>query len=227
MIYVQYNPTTVEENQAQKKELQRRMSLYDNMVGNIIDLEENPFGQLQEGSYGRDIDEDYKYDFPSLYINDQQDTTNTKPSNNTQDTSSTELNNSSFTSRFLNSAKEWLGVKYVWGGRSKKGVDCSNFVSLAAENAGLKLTGNVSHQWNTFAKDSRIFYDASQLQPGDLVFFKGTQKKLSANTPSHVAIYMGDGKIIHASSSKGVTIANLGDNYYQKHLKGYGKMYNS
>lgn len=133
--------------------------------------------------------------------------------------------NSSFTEKFLSSAKEWIGTPYKWAGRTKGvGVDCSNFVSAAAEKAGLKLSGSVSDQWNRFSKDNRIFYDASQLQPGDLIFFKNT---VPGKDLSHVAIYMGDGKIIHASSSKGVTIANLGDNYYQKHLKGYGRMYNS
>lgn len=108
-------------------------------------------------------------------------------------------------------SKKFLGVPYKWGASSGKAFDCSGFVVYIMNkfNAGLDRTA--SSQFNSGTKISR-----DELQPGDLVFFT-TYKK----GPSHVGIYIGDNKFIHASSGVDrVTITDLDTNYYKKRYLG-------
>jgi len=100
----------------------------------------------------------------------------------------------------VNFAKEYLGGRYVWGGTSlKNGVDCSGFVLRVYEKFGYKL-GRTSRDQARGGK--RI--TASELKPGDLVFYG------SSSYINHVAIYIGNGKIIHASNRRdGIKISNL------------------
>lgn len=226
-IFVKYSTNKKDFSEETKEDFEKKMQFWQYIKNRQGDLQINlPTFDNSSTTGG--------WEFSDIFGTSSTGSSTTSSSSSSSSFSSTSTSsqttalpssNSSFTEKFLNSAKEWIGTPYKWAGRIKGvGVDCSNFVSAAAEKAGLKLSGSVSDQWNKFSKDNRIFYDASQLQPGDLIFFKNT---VPGKDLSHVAIYMGDGKIIHASSSKGVTIANLSDNYYQKHLKGYGRMYNS
>jgi len=100
----------------------------------------------------------------------------------------------------VNFAKEYLGGRYVWGGTSlKSGVDCSGFVLRVYEKFGYKL-GRTSRDQARGGK--RI--SASELKPGDLVFYG------SSSYINHVAIYIGNGKIIHASNRRdGIKISNM------------------
>ena len=100
----------------------------------------------------------------------------------------------------VNYAKNFLGLKYVSAGRSlATGTDCSGFTNLIYKEFGVTLGYTVSSQVN-----SGVYVSKSDLQPGDLVFYSyGT-------TPTHVAIYMGDGLIIHESNPRdGVKIASV------------------
>lgn len=113
----------------------------------------------------------------------------------------------------LEEAKLWLGTAYRYGGESRSGADCSGFVySVFAEN-GIMLPRVSSQQYE---HSERI--NQNDLRPADLVFFT---KNGSVN---HVGIYIGDGNMIHASTSRGVTVESLNLNYYSKHYAGAGRV---
>lgn len=97
-------------------------------------------------------------------------------------------------------AKQFLGNPYVWGGTSlTKGADCSGFVLSVFKKFGVSLPHHSGSQANYGTKIS-----ASELQPGDLVFYAN-----SSGVIYHVAIYIGNGQVIHASSpSTGIKINN-------------------
>lgn len=98
----------------------------------------------------------------------------------------------------ISMAFEYLGGKYVWGGTTLGvGVDCSGFMLRLFEAQGIKLH-RVSIDQATNGK--RV--TADQMKPGDLVFYETLGPYIS-----HVALYIGDGKIIHAASErKGICI---------------------
>ena len=109
-------------------------------------------------------------------------------------------------------AMRYLGVRYVWGGESARGMDCSGFIYLVFQ---AKLPGlERMRSFDYYRMSSPI--DTASLVPGDLVFFS-TYKR----GPSHLGIYIGDGKFIHASSGYGVvTITPLDDPYYAARFVG-------
>ncbi len=97
-------------------------------------------------------------------------------------------------------AKQFLGNPYVYGGSSlTKGTDCSGFTMSIYKHFGIKI----SRSSRTQANDGRKI-KASELQPGDLIFYAN-----SSGNINHVAMYIGGGKVIHASSAKtGIKISN-------------------
>lgn len=98
-------------------------------------------------------------------------------------------------------ALQFVGNKYVWGGESlTKGVDCSGFVMKIYEKFGYDLPHSSYKQRSVGKKVSE-----SDLQPGDIICYSG-----------HVAIYIGDGKIVHAANKKkGIIVSN---NYKYKKI---------
>lgn len=107
---------------------------------------------------------------------------------------------------FSNFYKEWKGVKYKFGGNSKKGIDCSAFIQKAYKTLNIKIP-------RTTLLQSRIGKNIkkSQLKSGDLVFFK------TGKNSRHVGIYLENGKFMHSSSKRGVTISKLDNIYFNKH----------
>jgi cell wall-associated NlpC family hydrolase len=106
-----------------------------------------------------------------------------------------------------------LGVPYKRGGNSAStGFDCSGFVKAMYEQTiGLILPRKASQQ---AAATEKI--DKSELQPGDLVFFNTMRRAFS-----HVGIYIGEGKFIHAPKPGGeVRVDNLGQSYWSRHFDG-------
>lgn len=100
----------------------------------------------------------------------------------------------------LNIMSEYLGQPYVWGGKGpSEGFDCSGLISYAFGLIGIDLSGNAHTQYN-----KTVPIDESEAKPGDLVFWE-TYKK----APSHVGMYLGDGKFINSGSSLGVSIDKL------------------
>ncbi|ETT74202.1 cell wall-associated hydrolase (invasion-associated protein) [Paenibacillus sp. FSL R7-277] len=97
-----------------------------------------------------------------------------------------------------------IGTKYVSGGTSTNGFDCSGFTMYVFDKIGINLPHQSGSQYQMGTAVSR-----DEMRPGDLVFFNTSGKGIS-----HVGIYVGDGEFAHASSSRGVTISSLSDSYY-------------
>ena len=107
--------------------------------------------------------------------------------------------------QLLTVSPEYVGVRYSWGGSSPYGFDCSGFTNYVFEQVGLEINRSALQQ----LQDGVVIAE-EDLQPGDLVFYSGTSGRGFA---SHVALYIGEGKIIHASASRGVVIDELDDPY--------------
>ena len=100
--------------------------------------------------------------------------------------------------QILETAKTFLGVPYLWAGTSIKGVDCSGFSKSVYFLNGYMLLRNASQQYKT-GEPVDVSQGLDNLQPADLVFFGREATAEKPEKISHVAIYMGDGKIIHSS----------------------------
>jgi cell wall-associated NlpC family hydrolase len=110
-------------------------------------------------------------------------------------------------------AMSLLDVRYKWGGRGPAtGFDCSGLVRhVFAEGTGRKVSGNAAQ----LAAQARPV-DSSDLQPGDLVFFNTLGAAFS-----HVGVYIGSGKFVHASNERtGVRVDKLSNSYYAKRFEG-------
>ena len=112
--------------------------------------------------------------------------------------------------RVLHTANTYRGVKYVGGGNSpRQGFDCSGFTKFVFAKYGIALPRTSREQAHA---GSAVTADFRALRPGDLMLFAEP-----GQTISHVAIYVGDGRIIHASSSVGgvgYTDLNAGGDWF-------------
>ena len=120
--------------------------------------------------------------------------------------------------RMITEAEKYLGYPYVWGGASPStSFDCSGFVSWVINHCG--------NGWNygrLTAEGLRKVCDiipASEAKPGDLVFFQGTYATSGA---SHVAIYVGDGMMLHAGNP--IQYASMETNYWRAHFYCFGRL---
>lgn len=113
--------------------------------------------------------------------------------------------------QFLLEVVNFLGVRYSYGGSSKKGMDCSGFTTQVFKNAAKKLLPrSTSGQFRVGTKIGK-----QELQFGDLVFFNTTGR-----SPSHVGIFIEDDIFAHASVVEGVTLSSLESTYYKKRFVG-------
>jgi len=105
----------------------------------------------------------------------------------------------------------WLYVRHVDGGKSRKGTDCSFLVNSIYKTVYNKnIERNSADMLNKNCK--RI--SKKKLKEGNLVFFNTGGK--SKSRVNHVGIYLKDNKFLHASTSKGVIVSDLEENYYRK-----------
>lgn len=107
-------------------------------------------------------------------------------------------------------ARKLLGIRYVYGGSTTKGFDCSGFVSYVFKHFGITLE-RASRDMGS----SGTAVKKADLQPGDLVFFDTNG---GLNGINHVGIYVGGNKFIHASSGvvRKVTVSSLSESFYSK-----------
>jgi cell wall-associated NlpC family hydrolase len=114
-------------------------------------------------------------------------------------------------------AQQWIGVPYVFGGCSRRGVDCSCLVQLIYDQVGISLPRTAAEQ---YAATSRLSRD--QLRPGDLVFFANTYMP----GISHVGLYIGGGQQINApDTGQSVSIQPVFDGYWGAHYAGAGRVH--
>ncbi|OQW91975.1 MAG: hypothetical protein BWK79_15685 [Beggiatoa sp. IS2] len=107
----------------------------------------------------------------------------------------------------LSKARRFIGTPYRRGGTSPRGFDCSGLVYYTLKQTGISVPRSAHDQYlhSTPIKQT-------ELRPGDLVFFK-TNRRTSRIT--HVGIYLGDDRFIHArSGGRKVDITSLSDGYY-------------
>lgn len=102
-------------------------------------------------------------------------------------------------------AKSNIGVPYQWGGMSPSGFDCSGLIKYSYARAGKTLNRTAAQMF--YGNGYRIY---NYIQPGDLMFYAPTK----ASSPTHVAMYIGNGQMIMASSSKGVMITSTNNPYW-------------
>ena len=126
-----------------------------------------------------------------------------KKQNHTQKHSS----NTSELNRLYGFYEMWRGTSYKLGGLSVSGVDCSGFIQNAFKSVyNLKIPRTTKEQLYFGKKISKY-----QLRTGDVVFFK------TAYNTRHVGIYLENNTFMHASTSKGVTISSLNNDYWRNH----------
>ena len=102
-------------------------------------------------------------------------------------------NSSSLRMQIVNYALKWIGNPYVWGGTSlTNGVDCSGFTMKVFGNFGIGLP-----HYSVSQSQMGKAVDSSNMRPGDLIFYAN-----SGGTINHVAIYMGNGQVVHASNRR-------------------------
>lgn len=124
--------------------------------------------------------------------------------------------NSEKAQSLIDTAAQYLGVPYVWGGTSPSGFDCSGFVQYVCKQNGISIARVADDQLHK----SGTYVKKSDLQPGDLVFFG------SGDYATHVGMYVGDGMMIHApSTGKNIMYTSIESDYYKSRYIGAKRVY--
>ncbi len=116
----------------------------------------------------------------------------------------------------LNTAYKFIGIPYLWGGTSTKGMDCSGFTKTIYFLNGIVLKRDASQQVNT-GELIDIKDGWKYLQAGDLLFFGRRASDNRKERITHVAIYIGDGDFIHAAGKVRINSFNKSKTYYSKY----------
>ena len=113
-------------------------------------------------------------------------------------------------------AVQFVGSRYVWGGASPRGFDCSGLTSYVYRQFGVSLPHSAAGQFST--RYGAMIGSMGNLAPGDLMFFANTGGRRGI---SHVAIYIGGGQMVHAMTPRyGVQVSGIWSSYWQNHFAG-------
>jgi lipoprotein Spr len=113
-------------------------------------------------------------------------------------------NNTQELKKILSHYDRWEGVRYKFGGNSRKGIDCSAYMQRVFQDEfAVSLPRSTGEQMKLGSRVAK-----SELNTGDLVFFKTSSRQ------RHVGVYIGEGEFVHASTSMGVTVSSLDNQYW-------------
>jgi lipoprotein Spr/probable lipoprotein NlpC len=116
----------------------------------------------------------------------------------------------------LRTVTDWLGTPYRYGSNTRRGTDCSGFVTRVFQEVyGITLQRSSRSMFESVKRISK-----TEMEEGDLVFFRR-----GPGLPIyHVGIYLKDGKFAHSATSKGVTISSLQQGYYNRNFYAAGRV---
>lgn len=114
----------------------------------------------------------------------------------------------------LEFAQQFIGTRYRSGGSSPNGFDCSGYVRYVFNNFGINLVHTAAGQYK-----AGTVIKKEELTPGDLVFFNTGGYGIN-----HSGIYIGNDQFIHASSSRGIRIDSMLDNYWSPRYRGANRI---
>ncbi len=117
--------------------------------------------------------------------------------------------------KLIKTMADWKGTPYKYAGTSKKGTDCSGFVSQVY----LIAYGKKLHRSSRDMVKDVKFISKKNLKAGDLLFYKIKSRKIS-----HVAMYVGDNKMIHATTKEGVKVDDINNKFYKKYFYKAGRV---
>lgn len=143
------------------------------------------------------------------YVSSQFIAPKTVTAKKTTSSKATAVKTANYKAKAISVAKSNLGVKYKWAGNTPSGFDCSGLVTYSFSKAGVNLPRTAAQMYNAGTK-------VTSLQPGDLLFYATSGGK----KVTHVAIYLGNGQMIHSATSKGVSIASLNNPYWKPRFIG-------
>ena len=113
--------------------------------------------------------------------------------------------------RIVGTAKQYLGVKYKYGGVTPGGFDCSGYVMYVYRKSGIGISRVLKNQYYSGKRVA-----LGNARPGDLVFFKTNGRDIS-----HVGIYLGENRFIHApTTGKSISYASMENRYWKKRYIG-------
>ncbi len=124
------------------------------------------------------------------------------------------------TEQLVNVAGDYKGTRYVWGGMSRSGMDCSGFVKTAFDQFDINLPRTSREMASLGTRVTK-----ANAKPGDLIFFKNGGKRVINHVGIVVEANEDEIKFIHSSTSKGVIVSSTKEPYYQKGFAQINRIY--
>ena len=163
----------------------------------------------ENGNYSIDLNLNFKNIMHE--VTSGQEESKTSSSSSSSGSSSNSSSSNSKASKIVSLAKSKVGNKYVWGANGPSTFDCSGLAYWCYKQIGITLP-RTSKEQSKYGKS----VSKSNLQEGDLLFFSTN----GTGQVSHVGIYVGGGKMVHAANSKsGVKYDNIDSSYYKRTYK--------